>query len=59
MFVESYSSKLMVAGLVVCIGGIAIAVIQEGVGQNAVVKGTIIALAGLGMAIHGWLRRNG
>lgn len=51
------SRKLMIAGSVVCAGGIAMAVVQEGVGKHAVLKGTIFALMGLGMVLHGWLRR--
>ena len=58
MIVESYSGKLMVLGLVICVGGIAIAIIKTGVGQPAVAVGTIIAISGIGMAVHGWLRRN-
>jgi hypothetical protein len=53
------SKKLMTAGAVVCAGGIAIAVIQEGVGTYAVWKGAFIALMGIGMFLHGWLRKTG
>lgn len=53
------SRKLMIAGAVVTAGGIAIAVVQEGVGTHAVWKGTFIALMGVGMFLHGWLRKTG
>lgn len=49
--------RFVIAGTVIVIGGIAIAVTGAGVGEGAVWKGALVALAGFGLIVSGVSRR--
>jgi hypothetical protein len=49
--------RFIIAGIVVAAGGIAIAVTGAGVGEGAVWKGSVIAIAGAGLIVSSILRQ--
>jgi hypothetical protein len=49
--------RFLLAGGVIVVGGVSIAVLGEGVGEGAVWKGGLVVLAGLGLMVAGWKRR--
>lgn len=51
--------RFVIAGGVILLGGIVIAVTGAGVGEGPVWKGGVVMLAGIGLVISGMLRRNG
>ncbi len=48
--------RFITAGVVIIVGGIAIAVTGVGVGEGAVWKGAVVAAAGAGLIVSGLLR---
>lgn len=51
--------RFVIAGGVILVGGIAIAVTGAGVGEGAHWKGAVVMLAGIGLILSGILRRSG
>lgn len=47
---------MMMAGIVILAGGVMFAVRQEHLGTHPLGKGAVIAVAGLILLIHGWIR---
>lgn len=53
------SLRFLIAGSVIVVGGIAIAVTGAGVGEGAGWKGAVVIAAGAGLIVSGWMRRAG
>jgi hypothetical protein len=51
------AARFLIAGAVIVVGGVSIAVSGQGVGEGAAWKGTVVVLAGLGLMVAGWNRR--
>jgi hypothetical protein len=56
ILVHPLTIRFAVAGLVIIVGGVAIAATGAGVGEGAVWKGALVAAAGAGLIVSGIVR---
>jgi hypothetical protein len=55
--VNPLAFRFIFAGIVIIVAGIAIATSGAGVGEGAVWKGSLVAVAGAGLIVSGFMRQ--